>query len=371
MVSTELVLPNNYERFVSKAPEKVYKDYDSSVEDPFQDPKKSKWLGIPWCVYILSVIQVAIFIYEIVEMKQLTGSVIQTEPYINPMIGPSTYVQIYLGSRFQPCMHSISGITDDDSLEWPCPNSTTTDTDVCTLQELCNYKTQVPNQMFRIISAIFLHAGFVHLFFNLLLQLTTGREVEKLVGSIRFLITYLLSGLSGNIFGMNFAGDGISSVGASGALFGIIAMNLMIYVLHKDRNMRNYKWIITALVVEIFICLVLGLLPGLDNFAHIGGFICGLLLSIIILNNPNFVHLDLIDESNKFIRNYDRSNIHFNRLIWWSLIRILSLILLAAWFIGLALNFIKNGGNNCSWCKYLSCIPVNDWCDSDISTTSS
>lgn len=325
----------------------------------------------PWCTYVISILQICIFIYELAKMKQLTGSVIQTEPYFNPMIGPSQYVQIYIGARFTPCMHEIPDITTDLSLAWPCPNTTTTDTQVCSLSELCNSNEVQPTQTWRILSACFLHAGFVHIFFNLLLQLIIGREVEKLIGSLRYLAVYVISGLSGNVFGMNFAGNGIASSGASGALFGVIGVNLIIFVLHKHReSVRNYKTLVTVLVVEIIVCLVLGLLPGLDNFAHIGGFVAGTLLSIVLLNNPNFTHIKKITkEEIKFSWRFDYDNMEVRKFILWTCLRVLCLGLLVAWFVALSLNFAKHGGGNCSWCKYLSCIPVNDWCSSGDLTT--
>lgn len=70
-------------------------------------------------------------------MGVLTGSPIQTQPTFNPMIGPSTYLLINMGARFTPCMHGIDKITNDPMLRFPCPNSTTVTTNVCSLAELC------------------------------------------------------------------------------------------------------------------------------------------------------------------------------------------------------------------------------------------
>lgn len=320
----------------------------------------------PLFTYLFTLADVIYFIVELVKMHQLTGKVIQTQPYINPMLGPSSYVQIYLGSRFKPCAMSSQYI--DLDYTWPCPNSTTTLTNVCSLAELCSFKEDTnPLQVWRIVSACFMHAGFIHIIFNMLLQLTMGRDVEMEIGWWRYFVIYILSGVSGNLFGLNFAGDGVSSTGASGALFGIIAVNLVSFILYKDRKrIRGYKFLVGVLVGEIIVCLVLGLLPGLDNFAHIGGFVAGLLCSFILLDNPRFVK---VKPSHKYPLMKSHENYIMKKFWIWSAVRVVSLALLVAWFIGLGIN-IKNGGGNCSWCKYLSCLPVNGWCEQSDLTTS-
>lgn len=329
-----------------------------------------KLLNFPYFTIIITIIDIAIFILELVKMNQLTGSAFQTKPYINPMLGPSSNVQIYLGSRFAPCIHPISGI-DSGNLDWPCPNSTTLETQTCTISQLCNSDSNTPRQTWRLLSAMFLHAGFVHIIFNLLLQCTMGLDVERQIGSIRYIIIYIISGVSGNLLGLNFAQNGMSSTGASGALFGIIAVNLLIFILHRDKKtVRHYGILIGVLLFEVVACFVLGLLPGLDNFCHIGGFVSGLLLGVVLLNDPKFVRLDKnysIDYGYK-IQGFGNSisnhmdSIRRRKFAIWVIVRIVALTLLVAWFVGLSLNFTKNGGGHCSWCKYFNCLPVHNWC---------
>ena len=78
------------------------------------------------------------------------------------------------------------------------------------------------------IVPIFLHGGILHILFNLLVQLRLGADMEKEIGSVRFIIVYFTSGIMGFILGANFAGDGIASTGCSGSLFGIIALVLLV-----------------------------------------------------------------------------------------------------------------------------------------------
>lgn len=354
--------------------------YDNRNKRRPPNPLVHRALNFPYFTVIVTIIDIVIFIVELVKMKQLTGSAFQTQPYLNPMLGPSSNVQIYLGSRFAPCMHTISGLTDSSSMDWPCPNSTTTDTQVCTLSELCNYSSSTgsPNQTWRLLSAMFLHAWFVHILFNMLLQCTMGLDVERHIGTLRYVVVYIISGVSGNLLGLNFAQDGISSTGASGALFGVIAVNLLIFILHRDQTtVRHYGILIAVLVFEVVVCLVLGLLPGLDNFCHIGGFVSGLLLGLAILNDPKFVRFNRSAGANDYkIQGFGNSfskhmdNLRKKRFAIWIIVRIVAIALLIAWFLGLGLNFTKNGGGHCSWCKYFNCLPVHNWCSQGDLTSS-
>lgn len=366
--------------------------------------------GIPIVVYAFSIIQIAVFIAELVKAAQLTGSPIQTTPSFNPMIGPSQQVLINMGSRYVPCMKNVDGIQNyvpppdvhliEPGFPFTCPNSTTNDgtdpSNQCSLSELCGFggvpnpewlgedglnQKPEPNQWFRFITPIFLHAGFVHIGFNLLLQLTMGRDIERAIGSIRFFLVYISAGIFGFVLGGNFAASGISSTGASGALFGIIAITLL-DLLYSWSERRNPGRELFFILIEIVISFVLGLLPGLDNFSHIGGFIVGLALGISVLHSPNFLRRRIGEDhfggpsyssvggsgiTSVAFPAFYRNPVGFFRgrkPLWWGwwLLRAGFLVLVIVIFIVLLNNFYSNQ-NHCSWCKYLSCIPVNGWCD--------
>ncbi|GAW11854.1 hypothetical protein ANO14919_012070 [Xylariales sp. No.14919] len=365
---------------------------------------------IPIVVYLFSIIQVAVFIAELVKAAQLTGSPIQTSPYINPVIGPSSQVLISMGSRYVPCMKNVDTIQNyvppDDvgpvapGFPFQCPNSTSNDgtdpSNMCSLSEACGFggvpnpkwlgedglsQSPAPNQWFRFITPIFLHAGFIHIGFNLLLQLTMGRDIEMAIGSIRFFLVYLSAGIFGFVLGGNFAAPGISSTGASGALFGIIAITLL-DLLYSWNERRNPGRELFFILLEIVISFVLGLLPGLDNFSHIGGFIVGFCLGISVLHSPNFLRRRIGEDhfggpsyssvggsatTSVAFPAFYRNPVGFfkgRKPLWWGwwLLRAGFLILVIVVFIVLLKNFYSNQ-NHCGWCKYLSCIPVNGWCD--------
>jgi len=314
------------------------------------------------------------------------------------MIGPSPYVLINMGSRYVPCMHSMKGIQDRTTggpISWPCPGSTNT-TDFCELHQLCGFNMQAsqdpvypatitssniadypaPDQWFRFIVPIFLHAGIIHIGFNMLLQVTLGREIEMQIGSLRFFLVYFSSGIFGFVLGGNFAATGISSTGASGALFGILALTLL--DLLYTWNDRKSPWKDFAFIMlDVVISFILGLLPGLDNFSHIGGFFMGLVLGICILHSPNALRKRINQDeppyapvapykasvpngANSGTVGFIKNPVGFfkgRKPAWWAwwLVRAGSLVFVFIVFILLLNNFYVHR-KTCGWCKYLSCL---------------
>lgn len=348
------------------------------------------YTNLPYVTIVVTLIQVVVFIVELAKLSQLTGSAFQTKPYFNPMLGPSTYLIINMGARYVPCMRPIQNITDDLTISFPCPNSTTTDTNVCSLSELCGLsgipiKNDVyePSQWYRIITPIFLHAGFLHIIFNLLLQCTMGGSIEKNIGYIKYFLIYFASGIGGFLLGANFTPNGIASTGASGSLFGIMATNIIMFIYCGRRNTniygtKHYALFICIMIAEIVVSFVLGLLPGLDNFSHIGGFAVGILMAVLLLPDPFFVYHDGIITYNSHDRTYQQfknswnpfhswdDKIHSRVYIWFG-VRVACLVLTIVYYATLAKNFFgtrtKSNYNNCKWCKYINCIPVHNWCD--------
>lgn len=345
---------------------------------------------LPYFGIIVTIIQLSVFIAELARMASLTGSAFQTEPYFNPMLGPSTYVLINMGARYIPCMNAIEDITTDPSINYPCPNSTTTETNVCTLNEMCGLSgiplvdgVYQPGQWYRVIVPIFLHAGFLHILFNLLLQVSMGFSIERIIGPIKYGLIYMLSGIGGFLLGANFTPNGMASTGASGSLFGIVATNLVMFIScgRKNTNMygtKKFGLFICIMIAEVVVSFVLGLLPGLDNFSHIGGFAIGLISSILLLTDPFFVYQDgIITYHSKlslwqeFLNNwnplYNFEDKIATRFFIWCTVRVLCLVFIILYFALLVRNFFGKSElpqeNSCSWCKYISCIPVKGWCD--------
>lgn len=338
--------------------------------------------GIPYFTSAVTIIQSIVFLYEIIKMGVYTKNIFQTKPYFNPMLGPSSFLEINVGARYLPCMTYIDGVTDLEGLEWPCPNSTSTETDVCSLSELCGLSgigknssgVSTPNQWYRMFTAIFIHAGFVHIFFNFMLQIVVGAKIELYIGIIRYAIIYIAAGIGGFLLGCNFTPEGIASMGCSGALFGsCISLNLLILLLTHNaehyginlKSRRAFNMYVLASVVEVVIMIFLGFLPGLDNFSHIGGFLVGIGLGITLLNDPKFVYKpECYHEKRNGTSFMGKRRAKYFYI--WCGVRLVMFILTMIYFILLALNFAHKGAKaseSCKWCKYLNCLPVNGWCD--------
>lgn len=135
----------------------------------------------------------------------------------------------------------------------------------------------------RLFTSLFLHFGFSHLVNNMLVLGVMGRQLEQVLGRIRFLLVYFAAGLGGNLLSLLVemrTGDYAVSAGASGAIFGIIGALLYIAV-------RNHGRIGTVsgqgLLFMIALTLYYGFTSsGVDNFAHIGGLAAGFLLGLCL-----------------------------------------------------------------------------------------
>lgn len=312
------------------------------------------------------------------------------------MIGPSPYVQINMGARFVPCMKNVPGVQDNQQvIYWNCPNSTSTDSNDpsnrCTLSELCGFggvpnphpggslnDRPEPNQWFRFIIPMFLHGGIIHIGFNMLMQMTMGADMERNIGWWRYGLVYLSSGIFGFVLGGNYAAQGITSTGASGSLFGIMALFLL-DLLYTWRERRNPMVELIFMILEVGISFALGLLPGLDNFSHIGGFIMGLAMGLCMMRSPNYIRERIglprtpyvamsggagpgraedEDKDRAFISSQPLRFFQGRKPLWWAwwLVRAGALVAVVIGFIVLLTNFYKYPQSNCSWCYRLSCL---------------
>ncbi|NLY88453.1 MAG: rhomboid family intramembrane serine protease [Firmicutes bacterium] len=128
-------------------------------------------------------------------------------------------------------------------------------------------------EYWRLLTPLFLHAGFAHFLINSFALYQLGRVVERLFGKVRFVFLYFLSGLLGSALGTIFRPE-IISVGASGALFGLLGA-LIYFSLRKPATARRFFG--SSLWVVLGINLLLGfIIPGIDYLGHLGGFLGGL-----------------------------------------------------------------------------------------------
>lgn len=140
-------------------------------------------------------------------------------------------------------------------------------------------------EYYRLFTCMFLHFGIEHLFNNMLVLLFLGDTLEREVGKIRYLVIYIGGGLAGNVISAWHSyrtQDFAVSAGASGAVFAVIGALLFVVAIHKGRLEQ-----ITGR--RLFLMAALTLFQGftsigVDNWAHIGGLISGLILGAALFN---------------------------------------------------------------------------------------
>jgi rhomboid protease GluP len=133
------------------------------------------------------------------------------------------------------------------------------------------------HQWWRLVTAMFLHGGLIHIGFNMMNLMQFGPALEELYGSGRYLFLYVVTGAFGFLAS---ALTGHFSVGASGALLGLIGAMLAITTKRGGSFMRELR---SRLITSVAILFMIGFWGGLgiDNSAHIGGFAIGFVMGKI------------------------------------------------------------------------------------------
>jgi len=138
-------------------------------------------------------------------------------------------------------------------------------------------------EIWRFITSIFIHIGYLHLIFNLYALWSLGPFSEERFGHWRFFVIYIMSGLGGSIASFFFSSA--LSAGASGAIFGLLGA-LLYYSLKRPLLWKSGFGM--NLVIVILINFGFGLTqPGIDNFAHLGGLLMGTITTVLLTNHRN------------------------------------------------------------------------------------
>uniref|UniRef100_A0A2N9G812 RHOMBOID-like protein n=1 Tax=Fagus sylvatica TaxID=28930 RepID=A0A2N9G812_FAGSY len=140
------------------------------------------------------------------------------------------------------------------------------------------------HQTWRLFAFPCLHAGAIHLVINLCSVIFIGVLLEQEFGPFRIGVLYILSAFVGTLVAALFVKNS-PVVGSSGALYGLIGAMLSVLI----RNWKIYTNKFESLASLFFVSMinfVLGLLPYVDNFSNIGGFISGFLLGFVLLFSP-------------------------------------------------------------------------------------
>ncbi len=180
-------------------------------------------------------------------------------------------------------------------------------------------------EYWRFFTCALLHGGFMHLFLNLAGLYIFGRELESIYGPIKFLLICLLTSWGSTLTSYTFSSG--TAIGASGIVFGIIGSLIAFYFMQKGKvTGADYKF--KSMYTLVIINLVLGfMMPQIDNSAHIGGIVTGLLSGWLL--SPKYEIKK--DDENQKLKVIEEKNI--SRFF----IGVILLILMFIWLTKLAI----------------------------------
>ncbi len=160
------------------------------------------------------------------------------------------------------------------------------------------YPLMVENGIwYPIFTAMFLHFDAGHLANNMIMLVAVGRYVEKDMGTVKFMIVYILSGLIGNVLSLMMdisSGKYVVSAGASGAVFGLVGALLAMAIKNRGRiEGLGVRQILLMIALSLFSGFTSA---GVDNVAHVGGLVSGFILGLILFKRKKRQMKDLARE---------------------------------------------------------------------------
>lgn len=212
-----------------------------------------------------------------------------------------------------------------------------------------DYITQ--GQWWRLFLPQILHAGLLHLALNMIMLYRIGRSLEKVFGFYRICIIYFVSGVSG-VLGSSLFLPQIIGVGASGALYGLLgslfADFCQNYKMFKE-NGGHYLYL-CSLTINTALGLGCGILPLVDNFAHVFGFLAGFFMGLIFLSPKCFDCCKRPGAARYATR-------------WTELLVFVGIVVLIFYFFfGFYILYThKNARDWCKFCRYISCVETPYW----------
>ncbi|MCX7908614.1 MAG: rhomboid family intramembrane serine protease [Ignavibacteria bacterium] len=144
-----------------------------------------------------------------------------------------------------------------------------------------NFPTKTLNgEWWRLLSSIFLHSDLEHLFANVAALISIGTLLEPRVGSLRFLVAFIVTGVIGAAIS-TINNHFVVSIGASGGILGLYAIFFVLLAFRRVSIRKKFFYDIVALVI---FTLASGLVdPNVDNSGHLGGFISGVFVGLVFL----------------------------------------------------------------------------------------
>lgn len=133
-------------------------------------------------------------------------------------------------------------------------------------------------QIWRLITCAFLHSNLIHIACNMYSIYIVGPQIEQIYGKIKYLVIYFISCITASLLSYFMSPNGIS-VGASGGIFGLLGALLAFAIVERNKMQKKY---ISSLLQVIAVNLFIGMsVQNIDNFAHVGGLIGGMVIGYI------------------------------------------------------------------------------------------
>ncbi len=180
-------------------------------------------------------------------------------------------------------------------------------------------------QLWRLITPVFLHASPMHIFFNMYALFSIGSFLEQHFGHKRFVLLYFLGGFTGNVFSFLLS-DGYS-VGASTAIFGLVAAEVVFFYQNRKLFGSQARRAISNAAFIIVINLAIGLTPGIDNWGHVGGLLGGAMFAWFaspiwgVIGLPPVLHLEDQRETREVALGVSLVVVVFGMLTVWGMFR--------------------------------------------------
>lgn len=135
------------------------------------------------------------------------------------------------------------------------------------------------DQYYRLVTSMFLHGSVLHILFNMFVLWTLGPQLERILGHLRYGALYLVAGIGGSVASFWFSSIGVTSVGASGAIFGLMGA----YVVVGKKLRADITQVIGLIAINVVIGFVVG---GIDWRAHLGGLVTGAAVAAVFAFLP-------------------------------------------------------------------------------------
>ena len=144
---------------------------------------------------------------------------------------------------------------------------------------LANNRLLVKNgEVYRLFTSMFEHVDFWHIAFNMYALYILGPQVERYYGKVKYLLIYFISGLLGSLFSCVFMAETSFSLGASGAIFGLLgSIAYFTYYYRATLQGLLHSQVFPVIILNLFIGFMV---PSIDVSAHLGGLIAGVLVSM-------------------------------------------------------------------------------------------